>query len=248
MNNESSKKDQTIIIETFSELAPRYEKVLDNELQRFWGLSYSRFIETLVNHIPISNGDLILDVATGTSVIPLRLLQKGHRDIRVVGLDITFGMLKQGSEKIQKEGLRDKIPLTCGDATVMPFSAGTYQVVICGLATHHMDVARLLSEIFRVITPGGILTVADAGGSPIWKSKFIRFLIKIAAFVYFFFTENRSRALAESSAVPNIMSAEDWYEILSKTGFIQVEIEKLPSSHSWMPHPLLIKAQKPSRP
>ena len=37
--------------------------------------------------------------------------------------------------------------------------------VICGLATHHMDVKKLLSEAYRVSREGGILSIADAGGA-----------------------------------------------------------------------------------
>lgn len=93
-------KEQENVIEAFTELAPRYERVVDGELNRFWGWSYTEFVDRLIESTPIADGDTILDLATGTSVIPRRLVERVKKDLRIVGLDITARMLKRGKEKI----------------------------------------------------------------------------------------------------------------------------------------------------
>jgi ubiquinone/menaquinone biosynthesis C-methylase UbiE len=237
-------KEQDNIIEAFTELAPRYEKVVDNELKRFWGWSYAGFIDRLIELTPISEGDFILDLATGTSVIPRRLIQKVRKEYEIIGLDITARMLKRGKEKIDQDKENINIHLACGDAMVMPFSNESFNVVMCGLATHHMNVPRMLAEIKRVLRNGGRISMADVGGSRLWHLFMIKAIVRIAAFLYFLVVENSKRAWAEASAVSNIRTAEEWYAILSQLGFVDIRITKLHSKRFWMPDPLVLEATK----
>lgn len=239
-------KEQEVVIEAFTELAPRYEEVVDNELNRFWGWSYTGFVDRLIELTPISDGDFILDLATGTSVIPRRLVERVKKEYQVVGLDITARMLKRGKEKIDQDKANINIHLTCGDAMVMPFSKESFNVVMCGLATHHMNVPRMLSEIKRVLKSGGRISIADAGGSRLWHLSVIKVLIRAAAFLYFLAVENISRAWAEAAAVSNIRTADEWNTLLSELGFIDIRITKLPSKRFWIPDPLVLEATKSS--
>lgn len=237
-------KEQENVIEAFTELAPRYERVVDGELNRFWGWSYAGFVDRLIESTPIADGDTILDLATGTSVIPRRLVERVKKDFRIVGLDITARMLKRGKEKIDQDTANPNIHLTCGDAMVMPFSNESFNVVMCGLATHHMNVPRMLSEIRRVLKSGGRISLADAGGSSLWRLSVIKFIIRVAAFLYFLAVENISRAWAEATAVSNIRTADEWESTLSELGFVDIQITILPSKRFWVPSPLVLEAIK----
>jgi len=238
-------EEKTAIKEAFTELAPRYEKTVNNELQKFWGINYKDFIDTLINKTETNTGEKILDVATGTCLIPRRLVEK-QRNVNISGIDITFDMLKNGKEKINKIDANSFISLTTGDAMLMPFRSNIFDVVMCGLATHHMDVPKLLNEINRILKPEGRFSLGDVGGSKLWKFALIQFIIKILAFFYFLFTENVERAWAEAKAVSNVQTAESWEELLSESGFTNIEIQKLRSKKFWVPDPLIIQAQKPN--
>lgn len=237
--------EQEVVVEAFTELASRYEKVVDSELNRFWGWSYARFVDRLIELTPFFDGDLILDVATGTAVIPRRLVEAVRKNFHVIGLDITAAMLRRGKEKIEKAAAGGDISLSCGDAMVMPFGPGSFHLVMCGLATHHMNVPAMLSEMHRVLRPGGRLAMADAGGTPLWKNPVLKAAIRVAAFVYFLVVENASRAWAEAAAVSNVRSSADWQVDLARAGFVDIRIVKLPSRRSWIPDPLVMEAIKP---
>jgi len=142
--------EQETIIDAFTELAPRYEGVVDKELQKFWGWSYEGFINLLINQTPINEHDVVLDVATGTAVIPLKLTEDEKNGLQIIGLDITEAMLRRGKKKIEENNSTSLIRLTCGDAMKMPFNQLSFNMVICGLAVHHMDVDLLLSEMERI--------------------------------------------------------------------------------------------------
>jgi ubiquinone/menaquinone biosynthesis C-methylase UbiE len=237
-------EDKANIIEAFSEMAPRYEQVVDSELNRFWGWSYYGFINLLLASTPVQPQDIILDVATGTGVIPYHLEKAGHPHNQIHGLDITMSMLNHARRRLGGLDGHENQNLVCASAMDMPYAKSGFTQVICGLATHHMDVKKLIQESYRVLRSEGKLTIADVGGSNIWKFPGVKFLVRIAAFIYFFLFENKSRAWAETKAVANILSKDDWSLVLLDSGFRNIKILKLKSRYFWVPAPLLIKAEK----
>jgi ubiquinone/menaquinone biosynthesis C-methylase UbiE len=232
------------IIETFTELAPRYESTLDSELSKFWGWRYSDFVDHLIRMTPIQQSDIILDVATGTALIPRKISNLINKNGPIHGLDITPAMLERAKGKIDENNLPDRFRFVCASAMSMPYTKGAFDVVLCGLATHHMDVHVMLSEMSRVLRDGGELAIADVGGSPWWNFPGIKFLIKILAFIYYSFQENLKRAWAETQGVSNIRSAEEWYDLLHETGFEGIKISRLRSKFPWFPQPMLIRSNK----
>ena len=128
----------------------------------------------------------------------------------------------------------------------MPFHQQSFDMVICGLAVHHMNVDFLLSEMERVLKNNGRISIADVGGSTFWRLPVIRTILKTAAFLYFIFTENAARAWAEAQAMPHIRTAKEWQIILTNLGFSSINIYKLPSKYNWIPEPLFIHAKKNS--
>jgi ubiquinone/menaquinone biosynthesis C-methylase UbiE len=236
--------EQDHIIETFTEMASRYESLMNSELNRFWGVSYVDFIQELINEIDFSGNQHILDIATGIAFIPQYLSTQKIPYHHVVGLDITFEMLLNAKEQIRKNFNDSSIQLVCASAHAMPFQKQTFDIVICCLATHHMDIDLLLNNICSSLKSNGKFHIADVGGSKRWKIGIIRTLIKTFAFMYFIFVENYSRAKAESEAVANILTVSDWRELIADHGFVSIKARELKSNRFWAPNPVIIEAKK----
>jgi len=236
--------EQEHIIETFSEMATRYEQLMNSELNRFWGINYDGFITEVLAGISLNKSNTILDIATGTAFIPRKIIADKNCQAKIIGLDLTYQMLLEGKRLIKKMNRNNWVGLTCATALKMPFRSNTFDIGICCLATHHMQVDTLLAEIFQVLTPGGTVYIGDVGGSSRWKIGFVRGLIKIFAFIYFLFTENYSRAKAESSAVANVITSREWRELFVKNGFVDINIREVSSTKFWAPNPVIIKAKK----
>ena len=105
--------EQQEIITAFTEMAPRYEQLMNNELNKFWGIDYADFVGRLLSDFPSSYEDLVLDIATGTSYIPQYLARNNSPAKRIVGLDLTFGMLDQGKQYLTEAGIITLVPQVC---------------------------------------------------------------------------------------------------------------------------------------
>jgi len=228
-----------VVIEAFTELAPRYEETVDRELRRFWGTSYAELADRLLELVSLDGAGAVLDVATGTGFIPRRLAKTTGAKHRIVGLDITPAVLERGRRIIDSAGSSARIELVCASATTMPLAAGVFDAVICGLGTHHMHVPQLLSEVKRVLRPGGRVIMADMGASPFLRSFWGTALLKIVLTLY---NLSPLRAQAEQEALPNIWTGEEWRTVLSDLGFVEIEITESSARYRWIPGALIIRA------
>ena len=235
------------ITRAFTEMAPKYEQTVDSELRRIWGWTYADFVSYLIDLTEIKDNDLVLDIATGTGVIPLRLASLPGSS-RFVGLDITPSMLRRADEKIRTAERGGQIHLSCASAMGMPFKDESFEQITCGLAMHHMHIPQLIGEMQRVLKPLGRLTIADVGAAPSWRYRSVRLFIRVLVFFYFLPAEGFTRAWAEATAVSNMLTAEEWVTALAQAGFINIEASKLKSKHFWAPAPIALIASKPPQP
>jgi ubiquinone/menaquinone biosynthesis C-methylase UbiE len=235
-------KEKKATQQSFEEMSSNYEEVIDGELNLFWGWSYQNFLTELVKHTPIQKNQKILDIATGTSVIPCKLMEKGIPGTKIIGLDFTEAMLRQGKRKIAAAGFSSDIDLVCADAMAIPYADQSFDVVVSGLASHHMDIPLMLSEMKRVLKNDGLLSIIDVGTTPIWETGLFRAFARLITFFFFLFRENATRAWAEIKSVDRLRTPAGWQDELSRAGYKNVKITKLKSKYSWIPEPLSIQS------
>jgi ubiquinone/menaquinone biosynthesis C-methylase UbiE len=153
-------------------------------------------------------------------------------------------MLQRGKAKLQGDRSYERIKLVCASALEMPFKSDAFDITICALATHHMNVLRVLTDMHRTIKPGGSVIIADVSASPAWSQPGVKFVLRVLTFIYFIFKEGINRAFAEAKAVSNVRTSTEWRRILQETGFSYFEITSLPANRSWIPAPMIVQARK----
>jgi ubiquinone/menaquinone biosynthesis C-methylase UbiE len=103
-------------------------------------------------------GARALDIATGTGFTALALSPQCRR---VIGLDLTLGMLNEARRLAGERGAPNLL-FSLGDAEAVPFRDNTFDIVTCRFASHHFpDLPRAFSEMARVATPGGRVVLED---------------------------------------------------------------------------------------
>lgn len=114
-----------------------------------------RDLALLVEHLRLRPGDRVLDVATGTGFTAFALAGAGGR---VVGLDLTLGMLREA----RRLATRPDIRWVAGDVAALPFRDAGFAAVTVRRAPHHFpDLEGALREMLRVTRPGGGFGVVD---------------------------------------------------------------------------------------
>lgn len=108
--------------------------------------------------VGLAADDVVLDVCCGTGAMTLSLAPYARH---VTGLDLTPAMLEQARNS-QAQGGCANVEWAEGDAFALPFANGSFDLVVCGAAFHHMIEPRpALSEMVRVCRPGGRIAVRD---------------------------------------------------------------------------------------
>ncbi len=102
----------------------------------------------------------ILDIATGTGDFALASMKLNPK--RVVGVDISEGMLNVGKQKIKDKGLENIIDLQLGDSENLQFDNNTFDAYTVGFGVRNFEnLEKGLSEMLRVLKPNGTAIILE---------------------------------------------------------------------------------------
>jgi len=134
----------------FSPLPGRYDRLAELLSMGQNG----RWRRAMVDHIVPDRPDLVLDVASGPAGVALQLSDRGAG--RVVGIDLTMDMLREGQRAIGRRSLADRVQLVNGRAERMPFADATFDALTFTYLLRYVDDPEAtLVELARVVKPGG---------------------------------------------------------------------------------------------
>lgn len=103
----------------------------------------------------------VLDVGTGTALIPIELAQRDFV-CHITAIDLAGEMLKLARRNVAVAGLEQVITPELVDAKGLPYPEGAFDAVISNSIVHHIpEPQTTLTEMLRVLRPGGLLFVRD---------------------------------------------------------------------------------------
>jgi demethylmenaquinone methyltransferase/2-methoxy-6-polyprenyl-1,4-benzoquinol methylase len=153
-NSSLSKKEQVAnMFDTISGEYDNLNRVISFGTDIAWR---KKVIQSIAN----TNPSLVLDIATGTGDLAIMLAKKSNA--KIIGLDISAGMLEVGKQKINAQNLENNIEMVLGDSEKIPYETAFFDAVTVAFGVRnfeHLD--KGLSEILRVLKPNGKLVILE---------------------------------------------------------------------------------------
>ncbi|WP_374174770.1 bifunctional demethylmenaquinone methyltransferase/2-methoxy-6-polyprenyl-1,4-benzoquinol methylase UbiE [Flavobacterium tructae] len=166
---------------------------------------------------------IILDIATGTGDLAILMSQTNAE--KIIGLDISAGMLEVGKKKVQAKGLSNTIDLVLGDSEKIPFEDNYFDAITVGFGVRNFEnLEKGFAEILRVLKPNGVFVILETSvpDKTPYKQGYKFYSKNILPIIGKLFSKDNSAYgyLSESAAA--FPYGEALNNILRKIGFIDV--------------------------
>jgi len=154
--NDSKLGKKQQVAEMFNSIAPKYDFLnhwLSFGIDKLWRKKAIRLLKPL-------NPSVILDVATGTGDFALEAMRLSPK--KIIGMDISEGMMKIASRKIADLHLDKTISFEVGDSEEMRFDSESMDAITVGFGVRNFEhLEKGLSEFHRVLRKGGVACILE---------------------------------------------------------------------------------------
>lgn len=218
-DSDLGKKQQvTQMFDTISENYDGLNRVISFGIDVKWR-------KKVVKAIAATNPENALDIATGTGDLAIQMAEAMPK-AKVTGLDISPGMLEVGKNKVKEKDLESRIEMVIGDSEALPFDDNSFDAITVAFGVRNFeDLEKGLSEIYRVLKPGGIFVVLETS-VPVkfpFKQGYQLYSKTLLPLIGRIFSKDRSAYAYLSESASVFPFGEAFNNILQKIGFIQVE-------------------------
>ena len=217
-NSDRSKREQ--VEQMFDTISKEYDGLN-------WVISFGidvKWRKKVVNMVAATQPKRILDVATGTGDLAINLAKTDAE--KIIGLDISAGMLQVGKDKIAAKNLSTTIEMVQGDSENLPFEDNYFDAITVAFGIRNFEtLEKGLAEILRVLKPGGIFVILETSVPTKFPFKqgyglYTKTLLPLIGRV---FSKDRDAYAYLSESASVFPYGEKLNNILRKTGFTHVE-------------------------
>jgi demethylmenaquinone methyltransferase/2-methoxy-6-polyprenyl-1,4-benzoquinol methylase len=217
-NSTLSKKEQ--VAQMFDTIAGNYDNL--NRIISF-GID-QKWRNKVLQLVAKTNPETILDIATGTGDLAILLAKTQAK--KIIGLDISEGMLEVGKKKIASNNLSNTIDMVLGDSENMPFEDNFFDAITVAFGVRNFEhLEKGLTEILRVLKPGGVFVILETSvpeKTP-YKQGYNFYSKNILPLIGKLFSRDNVAYGYLSESAASFPYGEALNNILKKTGFINVE-------------------------
>ncbi len=116
----------------------------------------------------LTTSERVLDIGTGTGIVALQAAERVGRGGKVVGIDLSEGMLARAKANAERAGFTDQVEFSRMDAEALELEDQSFDAVLSLFALFHFpNPLSAIKEMFRVLRPGGRLVLAVGSGPPL---------------------------------------------------------------------------------
>ena len=217
-NSDLGKKEQ--VAKMFDTISTKYDNL--NRVISF-GVDV-KWRKKILKMVSQQNPKNILDVATGTG--DLAILLSNTQAEKIIGLDISAGMLEVGKQKIAHKNLSHKIDMVLGDSEKIPFEDNYFDAITVAFGIRNFENLELgLSEILRVLKPNGLFVILETSVPDKfpYKQGYTFYTKNILPIIGKLFSKDKVAYQYLSDSASIFPYGEKLNNILQKIGFINIK-------------------------
>jgi demethylmenaquinone methyltransferase/2-methoxy-6-polyprenyl-1,4-benzoquinol methylase len=215
---ETSKSEQ--VAEMFDNISPKYDflnRLLSAGIDVYWR-------KRAIKLLKAENPQLILDIATGTGDFAIEALSLKPK--KIIGVDISEGMLAVGRKKIEKLGMENVIELRTGDSTRLPLDNNAFDAVMASFGVRNFDnLLAGLTDMCRVLKNGGTCIVLEFSKPKSFPFKqlynfYFRYILPVIGRMV---SKDSSAYSYLPESVKAFPDGEDFLKVFQQAGFKQTK-------------------------
>ncbi len=209
----------------FDNIAPDYDKlnhILSLNIDKGWRKKAVRKIAD--EDRPLN----VLDVACGTGDFTIEIAREVAQGSKVLGVDISEGMMAVGRKKIAQAGVSAEMMVA--DCEALPYDADVFDRISVGFGVRNFEHLELgLSEMFRVLVPGGKLVILELSvpSNPVIRWCYKLYFLKILPAIGGMVSGDRGAYEYLPASVLRFPAPDKFIAMMKDAGFAEVEHKAL---------------------
>lgn len=222
-NNEEHKATQ--VKRMFDSIAGTYDQLnhtLSFGIDRMWrkkGIAYLR---------PFAPKS-ILDIATGTGDLAISMQRKLNAD-RIIGADISEGMMDVGRQKVAEAGLSEHISFEYQDCTALTYAEDSFDAVTAAFGVRNFeDIEQGIREMYRVLRPNGHVMILELSTPEHFPMKQLYSIYSkwVIPTIGRLFSKEQSAYSYLPASIKVVPQGKVMTDLLSRVGFSEVQARTL---------------------
>jgi demethylmenaquinone methyltransferase/2-methoxy-6-polyprenyl-1,4-benzoquinol methylase len=173
--------------------------------------------------LELETGQLVLDLAAGTGVSTAELCRSGAQ---AIACDFSLGMLRAG----RANNRRRRVPFVAGDALHLPFADAAFDAATISFGLRNVaDVPKALSELARVVRPGGRLVICEFS-RPVWppfRFVYLKYLMRALPWIARRVASNPEAYVYLAESIRVWPPQEDLARLIADAGWTDVRYRNL---------------------
>ena len=222
-NNEEHKAPQ--VKRMFDSIAGTYDQLnhtLSFGIDRIWrkkGIAYLR---------PFAPKS-ILDIATGTGDLAISMQRNLNAD-RIIGADISEGMMDVGRQKVAEAGLSEHISFEYQDCTALTYAEDSFDAVTAAFGVRNFeDIEQGIREMYRVLRPDGHVMILELSTPEHFPMKQLYSIYSkwVIPTIGRLFSKEQSAYSYLPASIKVVPQGKVMTDLLSRVGFSEVQARTL---------------------
>ncbi len=209
----------------FDDIAPKYD-FLNRFLSAGIDISWRR---KALSQLKAIQPQQLLDVATGTGDVAIMAARMLH-PAKIVGIDISEGMLELGRKKLLNLNLSQQIELQQGDSEAINFPDASFDAVTVAFGVRNFEnLEQGLAEMLRVLRPGGKAVILEFSKPKIKgiQQLYNLYMGLVAPKMGGLFSKNKNAYQYLTDSVQHFPEGKHFTDVMNKIGYKETTCKKL---------------------